>query len=289
MIIGIDAGGTTTKGALISGDRQVLAVFHSGFGNPLIDKEKATAHINEVLQACIQAADHPIVHVVIGMAGFSTVKDHFIIPEEWSRPFKLTIVNDAELALEAGIPEGDGILTIAGTGSIHIGKKTGKIYTSGGWGHLLGDEGGGYDIGKNAIRTVLKDLESLHSASEFSKSLLNHINCINASGVKAWFYAQDKTAIASLSKFVSDMEKEKNGTAAHILHSSCKSLVTQIKRLYHRMEMTTEAKLVMAGSILQTNDFCYTIIDEELQGMFKEVSRLNEPAYIGAYTIAGYK
>ncbi|GGF30872.1 ATPase [Halobacillus andaensis] len=289
MIIGIDAGGTSTKGALISKEKEVVATFQSGYGNPLINEGQAIVHINEVIKACWEASDQNIEHVVIGIAGYSTLKGQLTIPEEWKGIKNLTLVNDAELALEAGIPEGDGILSIAGTGSIHIGKKKGKIYTVGGWGHLLGDEGGGYDLGRMTIRKVLESLESSHPVPHFTHSILQQIDCSNATEVKAWFYSQEKNQVANLAKSVSKLAEDEDPVAIHLIKSSSEALVRQIERLYQWMDLGPEAKLVTAGSILLTNNYCFPFIKKHLSVPFKEINKLTEPAYMGAYSIAHKK
>ncbi|WP_101842982.1 BadF/BadG/BcrA/BcrD ATPase family protein [Halobacillus sp. Marseille-P3879] len=288
MIVGIDAGGTSTKGALISKAGEIIATFQSGFGNPLIHEEKAIKHVNDVFKACIQAADQPVEHVVIGMAGYSTAGARLRVPEHWKN-YNLTIVNDAELALEAAIPKGDGILTVAGTGSIHIGKKNQINYTSGGWGHLLGDEGGGYDIGRRAVRIALTSLESNQPLNSFSRSLLLHIDSGSTDEVKSWFYSQDKFEIARLAEFVSELADNNDAAALQILESSIKTLTGQIRALYQRMELDTKANLVLAGSVLLKNEYCYSLISKEMRGLFKKINRMSEPAYIGAYFIADSK
>ncbi|MFG6147937.1 N-acetylglucosamine kinase [Halobacillus sp. B23F22_1] len=289
MIIGIDAGGSSTKGALISNDKKVVAAFQSGYGNPLINKEKAIIHISEVIKACREASDQSIEHVVIGIAGYSTLKGCLPIPEMWKEFKNLTLVNDAELALEAGIPEGDGILSIAGTGSIHIGKKKDKIYTVGGWGHLLGDEGGGYDLGRMTIRKVLESLESSHPISHFTSSILQQINCTNAAEVKAWFYTQEKNQVANLAESVSKLAEKEDPVAIHLIKLSSEALVRQIERLYQWMDLGPEAKLVTSGSILLKNDFFLGYLKNNLSVSFKGVQKLTEPAYMGAYSIAHKK
>jgi N-acetylmuramic acid 6-phosphate etherase len=58
------------------------------------------------------------------------------------------------------------IVLIAGTGSVAmrytiqpISNEPTRVARCGGWGHLLGDEGGGYAIGRQAIRHTLRAVE----------------------------------------------------------------------------------------------------------------------------------
>lgn len=79
------------------------------------------------------------------------------------------ITNDADLLAAAMVrhPEiSSSIVLIAGTGSIAIRYAVDgespfpkRVIRSGGWGHLLGDEGAGYAIGREAIRHTLWSIE----------------------------------------------------------------------------------------------------------------------------------
>jgi N-acetylglucosamine kinase-like BadF-type ATPase len=67
------------------------------------------------------------------------------------------MVNDGDLVVAAGTPEGWGVGVIAGTGSIAVGRaKDGRTARAGGWGHLIGDEGSAYGIVLEALRLVAR-------------------------------------------------------------------------------------------------------------------------------------
>ena len=73
----------------------------------------------------------------------------------WAR--SVLMVNDGDLVIAAGTPEGWGIGVIAGTGSIAVGRtKDGRTARAGGWGHLIGDEGSAYRIVLDALRLVAR-------------------------------------------------------------------------------------------------------------------------------------
>ncbi|MFC7321823.1 N-acetylglucosamine kinase [Halobacillus campisalis] len=285
MIIGIDAGGTSTIGALMDERGDIQATFKSGFGNPLIDLERALLHIEEVMKACREASNQKISRVIIGMAGYSTLKHKLKLPSHWENDHPVHILSDAELAFEAGIPDGEGILTIAGTGSIHIGKHNDKLYTAGGWGHLLGDEGGGYHIGKQAIRHVLTDLEYSRVQGSFTEKLLSHLNLQDSNGIKEWFYTSDKSEVAKLSRFVAYLNREKNKTASNLMIKSAESLAEQVNRLYKNIGLTDKSKLVVSGSLLIQNDSYLKYFKQALKPAFSSVEKLGAPPYSGAYSL----
>src|SRR5258707_496529 len=65
----------------------------------------------------------------------------------------------AARTLRAGVDAGGSktLAVVAGTGSIALGRDArGATARSGGWGHLIGDEGSGYDIGRSCLQAVTR-------------------------------------------------------------------------------------------------------------------------------------
>jgi len=129
--------------------------------------------------------------IVAGMSGLSLPSNQqavISLLKEWgASPDRMHVMSDADLVLQ--LIEGDGMILIAGTGSICFGKKDGTLFRVGGLGKVLGDEGSGYQIGLQALQAVLAeeygwgDPTSLtQTLKEFYgvptlKNLIPHINC----------------------------------------------------------------------------------------------------------------
>src|SRR4030095_5169289 len=98
--------------------------------------------------------------ICLGIAGVDRAPDEAIVRGIMKRiGYKATIlvVNDALIALQAGIGDLPGIVIVAGTGSIAYGRNAkGEAARAGGWGYVLGDEGSGYWIGRLALRAVVR-------------------------------------------------------------------------------------------------------------------------------------
>ena len=61
---------------------------------------------------------------------------------------------------DGGLAGREGVAVLAGTGSIALARSAdGREARSGGWGYLLGDEGGAYWLGRQAITAYLRWLE----------------------------------------------------------------------------------------------------------------------------------
>src|SRR5262249_4469681 len=69
----------------------------------------------------------------------------------------LVVTTDAVIALAGATENGQGIITISGTGSIAFGRNAaGRSMRAGGWGYIYGDEGSAFDIGRQALRAALR-------------------------------------------------------------------------------------------------------------------------------------
>lgn len=86
---------------------------------------------------------------------------------------KVIVENDAICALASGTYGESGIVLIAGTGSISYcyNKKTNELNRVGGWGYVLGDEGSGYDIGRQALVAIMKSYDGRGKSTQLTEAL----------------------------------------------------------------------------------------------------------------------
>ena len=161
LVIGIDGGGSTTV-ALIADATEVIGRAEAGPSNmQAVGVTRALKAIEDAIAAAFAAAGRPPAKVrvaVLGLAGADRPQEQDLV-RTWAERFGLAtqvqVVNDAQLLLAAGTPEGWGIALVAGTGSIAFGRtRDGKIGRAGGWGYLLGDEGSAYALVINALQEV---------------------------------------------------------------------------------------------------------------------------------------
>ena len=70
------------------------------------------------------------------------------------------VTTDALVALTGATRGLPGIITIAGTGSVAFGRNAeSRVARAGGWGYVYGDEGGGFDLARQAVRAALRHEE----------------------------------------------------------------------------------------------------------------------------------
>ncbi len=161
LVLGIDAGGTKTVCQLADDQANVLAESRGGGANLQasgeLEVEKVLHHVID--RALVNASARPAA-ICLGMAGVDRPRDADVVRGillrigHRAQPY---VVNDALIALEAGVPGGAGVVVVAGTGSIAYGRDAqGRAARAGGWGYVLGDEGSGYWLGRHALRAVVR-------------------------------------------------------------------------------------------------------------------------------------
>jgi N-acetylglucosamine kinase-like BadF-type ATPase len=163
FFLGIDGGGTKTQVAICDERGRVLGVGLGGAsGIDSVGADGATVSIGAAVAAARAQAslpDAPFATVFCGMAGVVSESDRAIV-REVARRLQLGdaihVDHDIRIALAGGLSGRPGIALIAGTGSSCFGMNAaGKRWQSGGWGHIISDEGSSYWFGWNAIRLAM--------------------------------------------------------------------------------------------------------------------------------------
>ena len=162
FFLGIDAGGTHTRCAVGDGSKVLARVSGSSIKLHRVGREAATETLASLVRLALGQAGiekHRIVASCIGIAG---VSDPDV--ERWARHVMakevsgdVQIVGDQTVAFEAACPTGDGVLAIAGTGSIVMGRaRSGDTARAGGWGPVASDQGSAGWIGRRAVEHALR-------------------------------------------------------------------------------------------------------------------------------------
>ncbi|MCM3545039.1 BadF/BadG/BcrA/BcrD ATPase family protein [Priestia megaterium] len=251
-IIGIDGGGTKTEGVAYSLDGQKLAASKSGYGNLLINYNTAITHIGECITACKTAlAGHTCKGISLGLAGSKALSKEEIKRYFYDRyQVDVGLYDDAMIAHEALLHGKDGILTIAGTGAVSIGKKDGVYEYGGGWGHLLGDEGSGYWIGLQALILLTKEHDQSRTYSSLSQTILQHVKADTIHDIKKFVYSSPKSEVASLTPLVVNQARNHKQEASDILQQAGKNLANMTLHLYTKQRFEGSCLLACKGSIL---------------------------------------
>lgn len=163
-IIALDAGGTSAKFALYDDNGQLLA--NKNFPTPHImevgiDKLREIVRLGvEYCRSYFTNSDEPFV-LSVGMAAYGRDKSLAkTIKQTLQMDYKhLLIHGDMEIAYKGAFAHKQGILLIAGTGSIAYTQNLGEELRTGGFGYFLGDEGSAYWIAHRALQVFTKQVD----------------------------------------------------------------------------------------------------------------------------------
>lgn len=139
----------------------------------------------------------------------------------------LLVTTDALIALAGAIAGEPGVITIAGTGSIACGRNgAGAVARIGGWGYVFGDEGGGFDLTRQALRAGLRFEEGWGPPTSLAAALLDATGAADMNDLLHRFYTLEwpRPRIAALSKLVDRAALAGDAVAREILHASAQQL-----------------------------------------------------------------
>lgn len=278
-VIGIDGGGTKTKGIIANEKGEVVAEAVVGATNPnSVSKDQLLIEFDHLFQklhvqhkeaflqtkivyAGMSGADHPTAREII----------HHCITSKLSIPAQVFVTNDAITALFSGTLGEPGIVQIGGTGSVTYGlNEQGVRDRVGGWGYLLGEEGSGYSIGSAGLKAAFQDHDGFGEKTEMKQLILNHFSVDAMPDIVHTIYHADNTKelIASLSRIVVEAADNGDKVAINILEQNARyigqSIKTLIKRLFANVYENQEVPVVFTGGIYNRFDLYQDTIKEVL-------------------------
>lgn len=227
--LGVDGGQSATT-ALIGDESGRIAGF--GFGGPCNHvgaeggREKFIRAIRECLgNAGFSARDTRFSAACLGFSGGPADKEAIL--REILSAATLVVTSDYDIALSGATGGKPGIIVIAGTGSIAFGRNAGgRTARAGGWGYIFGDEGGGFDIVRQALRAALRAEEGWGPPTALLSLLLAETGASSANELAHRFYTTEypRPRIAAYSKLVDRAANEGDAVARAILENAGRQL-----------------------------------------------------------------
>ncbi|MEH7649363.1 BadF/BadG/BcrA/BcrD ATPase family protein, partial [Bacillus toyonensis] len=237
-MIGVDGGGTKTEAIAFDQDGNELARGTSGFGNIVINYENALTHIIDAINQCWERLiNEHCVCICLGLAGISGANtNELTIRLKKKYGTQIEVFNDAMIAHAAALKGKEGILTIGGTGAICLGKK-GTVYEySGGWGHILGDEGSGYWIALQALKKMALQFDQGVSLCPLSLNIQRQFQLLTPSHIKSLVYTSSKDKVAAIAPLVIQEARNGNEGAHEIMMQAGKELARITVDVYNKMQ-----------------------------------------------------
>jgi N-acetylglucosamine kinase-like BadF-type ATPase len=258
-VLGIDAGGTKTVCYLAAEDGTVVGEARGGGANLQIEGELGVEKVlHAVMEEALGGRAASVGAVCLGAAGVDREQERQVVLQIMRRisaRARTLVVNDALVALTAGVSDAPGVVLICGTGSIVYGRNArNEAARAGGWGHLLGDEGSGYWIGCRALQAVVRARDGRGPATALTSKVLARFGAAGIDDLIAEVY--DRPArlhvIARLASTVQEAGDEGDEVAGRILEQAAHELVSAARPVIDRLRLQAEAfDFVLAGGVLQ--------------------------------------
>src|SRR5947209_13129583 len=195
----------------------------------------------------------------IVLAGCGTAEDRQslsrLCAEIWPNA-RIVSGSDRESGLAAGLGHGDGIVVSAGSGSSVTGRRGDRIENAGGWGHILGDTGGGYFLSIQALRLLLREYDLHRGEMQFTAKVLHALSLNNLDEVVRWVQTADKMEIAMLTPVVFEAAASGDARVTEIVENGAQALSEYTEAVASRLHLLAP-KVVLLGGLFH-RDSIYT-------------------------------
>jgi N-acetylmuramic acid 6-phosphate etherase len=255
LYLGIEGGGTKTTAIYATRGLHVAGRKEFGPGNfrllnatGLVDLFRGIAGMGLSPAA-----------ICIGLAGVRTEADRKQVctaAEQIWKATPITATHDLEIALASAAVSDHAqarVLVLSGTGSCCYGESDGgETAKVGGWGHLLGDLGSGYDISLRALKVVIYGYDRHAKWDSLGQKLLRALLLNSPDELIAWVQSSDKAMIARLAPVVFEAASAGDTVANQVLSEAAEQLANDGVICASRLAKKDEAvAFVLAGSVLR--------------------------------------
>jgi len=275
-IIGIDGGGTHTRGVIFKGNNEITSMKSGttrigavGVG------ESCERTLNVILELCKKAEIDvsEVDAIVVGLAGVwleEEKKRSQTLIRTLGRGQGVTlpdllVTSDAEIALQGALGEEDGIIIIVGTGSIALGRFGKELIRCGGWGIELDDEGSGAWIGREGLTSVVRALDGRGKDTVLINKIIELFPTVRIDEprtiVKA--YAERAFEYQMLSPFIMQAAESGDEVSMDIIKRAAHHLVELPKAIIKKANKS-KTNVALLGGIIEADTLLKKLIEKEL-------------------------
>jgi glucosamine kinase len=242
FVVGVDGGGTGSRAMVMELDGKEIGVAH---GPPaLIDPSNpggAAEAIGQTVGRAVAEADLvlPACGLWAGLAGAGRpgVREAVEIAlRSMGLAREVGVGMDVEGAHQDAFGEEAGVLLVVGTGTMAWGRDPeGREVRVGGWGGLLGDEGGGYWLGLQGLRAVARAADGRGGETLLSGTLLDVLHLHHTPELITWSADAGKGEVAALAPHVLDAAARGDPIATRVVEEGLNELrlhLHQVKSLW---------------------------------------------------------
>jgi N-acetylglucosamine kinase-like BadF-type ATPase len=230
-----------------------------------------------------------IVCVTGGIAGVDTREDAAVLEGvvgEMMPGTPTVMVNDVVTAWATEHLGGPGMVLIAGTGTNCFGvAANGDSWRSGGWGHVLGDEGSGYRVGLDGLRAAVQDRDGRGPSTPLTRAALDYFTVDSVTMLSKHIYldAVGKQEIAAFAPHVDQAAREGDGVAEAICKQGAGHLARHLEAVRARID-GEGLPVGLVGSFIRRATFTRNALSAALPGWNFTAS--DRPAIMGGLILA---
>ena len=267
LLLGIDGGGSKTTVLVADAEGQVIGRCDAGGSNyQTVGLPQALATLDDAIDRALDAAgaDRSRIGAVgLGLAGVDRAEDQRLF-NEWLHHalpgIPAQIVNDAQLLLAAGTPDGYGVALICGTGANCVGRnQAGTMIRVDGWGHVLGDAGSGHFIGRRALQAVMRAFDGRLPSTQLTEMILGHWQLPSPEGLIPRIYQDEAspTEIAALARLVDAAATQGDAVALAILQEATGQLALSVATVVRRLKLEGAIPCALGGGVITRGQHIY--------------------------------
>lgn len=262
FFLGVDGGQSSTTAVIGDAEGRIVGWATGGPCNHVGAHEGRAKFLRVVGECIAQAAARAGIEnappsfeaACLGMSGGP--EDKSALLAELIQTEHLQVTHDARIALAGALNGEPGAIVIAGTGSIAYGENAqGETSRVGGWGYIFGDEGGAFDIVRQALRAALREHEGWGPRTPLTPALMEATGTSTANEALHLFYTEawPRSRVAALAPLVDAAAEAADPTAREILTSAAQHLAMLIASVRRQLWKDDEpCRVSWIGGVLQS-------------------------------------
>jgi len=268
LAVGVDAGGTASVAAVSRDGNFERSVRGAPANASSRGTDAAAAAIVATIREATGGAEPAALYVGAagaGRADAASALEHAL--REAFPSVRLAVADDTRAALRSAIPEGPGIVLIAGTGSVAYAENATSATRVGGLGYLIGDEGSAFAIGRAAVELLGRTYDGRAREDETSALAARALNCSDRDGLLRAMYARplDVAAIAALAPSIIAFAGKGNRAATKIVQSAASELGNLAKSAATQAGLAESSPAIgLAGGLLRENSLLSFLLESRL-------------------------
>ena len=270
-LLGADAGGSHSTVVVALADQRVLGRAEGPGAAMRPGSAAASAAIlaETARRAAVQAElALPVDRAAVGAAGAGRVQEQAELEAALRAAGvarRVKVLADGEVALTMAFAHGPGVVVTAGTGSIAYARDAGgAVHRAGGYGWQLGDEGGGYWLGRSALDAAARAQDGRGEGSTLLARLLGALGLQHFDDLVRWTATATPAQVASLAPHVLNAAREGEVVAQRAVADAARELVALVSALAAHCEGDGPIPVAITGGLLLPQSPLTTAFREQL-------------------------